>query len=321
MHEWPDDRGGTEEFSNGSYGKRARRARADRNGVSSVHSPLETYLREINEVPLLNAREEKQLGFHIQEGDPQARDRMIRANLRLVVNIARKFIGSGLGFQDLIQEGNIGLMRAVEGFDPAMNTRFSTYASYWIKQKIKGALVDKARTIRIPAYMVELLSHWRKTSDALKDQHGRAPTDSEIAQFLALPAKKVVLIKKAQKVMQARAAEITASRQEAVSLLDLLPIDKEDSAPDIDMIRAEELNKVHRVIDAMEKNYPREVKVLRLRFGLDDEEPMTLKAIGKKVGLTRERVRQIEDDALNQLRKLLRNGTPSTSHRAGSRNT
>src|SRR5881227_4409313 len=122
----------------------------------SVQSPLETYLREINETPLLNAEEEKVLAYRIEDGDNEARDRMVRANLRLVVNIARSYTGKGLGLQDLIEEGNLGLLRAVEGFDPSMNTRFSTYASYWIKQSIKRALVNTAKTIRIPAYMVEL---------------------------------------------------------------------------------------------------------------------------------------------------------------------
>src|ERR1035438_2541308 len=128
----------------------------------SVQSPLETYLREINETALLSAEEEKQLARRIRdEQDTEARDRMVRANLRLVVNIARSYTGKGLGLQDLIEEGNLGLLRAVEGFDPGMNTRFSTYASYWIKQSIKRALVNTAKTIRIPAYMVELLAKWQ----------------------------------------------------------------------------------------------------------------------------------------------------------------
>ncbi|HEY3789900.1 MAG TPA: sigma-70 family RNA polymerase sigma factor, partial [Urbifossiella sp.] len=135
---------------------RLRRYRPD-----VVQSPLETYLREINETPLLTADEEKSLARAIEIGDTEARDQMVRANLRLVVNIARGYTGKGLALQDLIEEGNLGLLRAVEGFDPNMNTRFSTYASYWIKQSIKRALINTAKTIRIPAYMVELLSKWR----------------------------------------------------------------------------------------------------------------------------------------------------------------
>src|ERR1700730_2217714 len=175
-------------------------ARAQRQRSESVQSPLETYLREINETPLLNADEEKQLAYRIEEGDSEARDRMVRANLRLVVNIARSYTGKGLGLQDLIEEGNLGLLRAVEGFDPGMNTRFSTYASYWIKQSIKRALVNTAKTIRIPAYMVELLAKWRRATAKLQDELGRSPTHEEVARSLDLPKKKLGIIKKAIRV-------------------------------------------------------------------------------------------------------------------------
>src|SRR5260370_8159253 len=148
----------------------------------SVQSPLETYLREINETALLSADEEKQLAYRIEDGDSEARDRMVRANLRLVVNIARSYTGKGLGLQDLIEEGNLGLLRAVEGFDPSMNTRFSTYASYWIKQSIKRALVNTAKTIRIPAYMVELLAKWRRPSAKLQEDLRRPRTQNQLAR-------------------------------------------------------------------------------------------------------------------------------------------
>ena len=137
---------------------------------SNLQTPLETYLREINETSLLTAQDEQDLARAIAQGDVRARDRMVRANLRLVVNIARGYTGKGLGLQDLIEEGNLGLMRAVEGFDPDMGTRFSTYASYWIKQSIKRALINSAKTIRIPAYMVELLSKWRRATTRLVDE-------------------------------------------------------------------------------------------------------------------------------------------------------
>src|SRR5579885_843580 len=162
----------------------------------AVQSPLETYLREINETPLLSAEEEKELSHRIIAGEKEARDRMVRANLRLVVNIARAYTGKGLPLQDLIEEGNLGLLRAVEGFDPDMNTRFSTYASYWIKQSIKRALVNTAKTIRIPAYMVELLAKWRRAMSKLQEELGRAPTQDEVARSLNLPKKKLSIIKK-----------------------------------------------------------------------------------------------------------------------------
>src|SRR5438067_4570010 len=177
---------------------RPRRAR----GVS-VQSPLETYLREINETALLSASQEKELAYRIEDGDGEARDRMVRANLRLVVNIARSYTGKGLGLQDLIEEGNLGLLRAVEGFDPGMNTRFSTYASYWIKQSIKRALVNTAKTIRIPAYMVELLAKWRRANAKLQAELGRTPTQEEIAKSLSLSQQKLNIIKKAIRVYNA----------------------------------------------------------------------------------------------------------------------
>src|SRR3990172_2467869 len=174
-----------------------------RRPTAAVQSPLETYLREINETPLLSAEDEHDLAISIGRGDVEARDRMVRANLRLVVNIARGYTGKGLGLQDLIEEGNLGLLRAVEGFDPTMNTRFSTYASYWIKQSIKRALVNTAKTIRIPAYMVELLSKWRRATAVLQDQMGRAPTHEEVGRYMELPRKKLNIIKKAIKIYNA----------------------------------------------------------------------------------------------------------------------
>src|SRR5213596_3733801 len=249
----------------------------------AVQSPLETYLREINETPLLSADQERQLANRIETGDAEARDQMVRANLRLVVNIARGYTGKGLGLQDLIEEGNLGLLRAVEGFDPSMNTRFSTYASYWIKQSIKRALVNTAKTIRIPAYMVELLAKWRRASAKLQDELGRPPTHEEVAKSLNLPKKKLALIKKAIRVYNAAPQ---TDQAEAGWSLDEMVMDGNSKSPDMEMVEADDLQHVLELLDKMD---PREATVLRMRFGLiENEEPKTLKEIGEELGLTRE---------------------------------
>lgn len=261
----------------------------------SVQSPLETYLREINETALLSADQEKELAHRVEEGDSKAREQMVRANLRLVVNIARGYTGKGLSLQDLIEEGNLGLLRAVEGFDQTMNTRFSTYASYWIKQSIKRALVNTAKTIRIPAYMVELLAKWRRASAKLQDELGRTPTHEEIARELGLPKKKLSIIKKAIRIYNSMPQ---MEQVDAGWSLDEMLMDGSSQNPDTEMSQADDLN---HVLDLLGKMDQREATVLRMRFGLDCAEPKTLKEIGESLGLTRERVRQIEHEALSKL--------------------
>ncbi|MBX7105821.1 MAG: RNA polymerase sigma factor RpoD/SigA [Gemmataceae bacterium] len=273
---------------------RLRRIRSE-----AVQSPLETYLREINETALLSADQEKELAYRIETGDNEARDRMVRANLRLVVNIARGYSGKGLALQDLIEEGNLGLLRAVEGFDPTMNTRFSTYASYWIKQSIKRALVNTAKTIRIPAYMVELLAKWRRANNQLTDKLGRVPTHEEIAKELGLPKKKLSIIKKAIRVYNAAPQTDQADGSWSI---DEMVEDARSKAPDLEMVESDDMSHVLQLLDKMDK---REATVLRMRFGLDAEEPKTLKEIGESLGLTRERVRQIESEALAKLYESL----------------
>ncbi len=266
-----------------------------RRSSTAVQTPLETYLREINETALLSANDEQVLAVAIGNGDPEARDRMVRANLRLVVNIARGYAGKGLVLQDLIEEGNLGLLRAVEGFDPAMGTRFSTYASYWIKQSIKRALINTAKTIRIPAYMVELLSKWRRATARLTEELGRTPTPEEIARVLGLPRKKLPIIKKAIRIYNSTPQ---TDQADAGWSLGEMVMDENLKNPEDVMMASDNLTHVMQMLETMDT---REATVLRMRFGLNDNEPKTLKEIGESLGLTRERVRQIETEALGKL--------------------
>ncbi len=275
-------------------------SRRGRRTASNLQTPLETYLREINETSLLSAQDEQDLAEQIADGDVRARDRMVRANLRLVVNIARGYTGKGLSLQDLIEEGNLGLLRAVEGFDPSVGTRFSTYASYWIKQSIKRALINSAKTIRIPAYMVELLSKWRRANARLTEELGRTPTPEEIARVLGLPRKKLPIIKKAIRIYNSTPQ---TDQAEAGWSLGEMIMDERMKSPEDELVEHDVLKHVLEMIETMD---PREATVLRMRFGLNDTEPHTLKEIGQRLGLTRERVRQIETEALGKLADSLK---------------
>jgi RNA polymerase primary sigma factor len=266
-----------------------------RTNSKRARDPLECYFRDIDETPLLSAEQEQELVQRIAEGDSAARDHLVRANLRLVVCIARRYQSNGVALDDLISEGNLGLLRAAEGFDPDAGVRFSTYASYWIKQSIKRGIINTGKTVRIPAYMTQLLIEWRRASARLQDELGRTPTPEEVAQQLGISRKKLQIIQKAIRIYN---ASPQAEASEAGETLGDSLVDVKTETAETSLVRADELHKVLGLLDQLDA---REAQVLRLRFGLLGEDPKTLKEIGACLGLTRERVRQIESEALGKL--------------------
>jgi len=275
---------------------------------SALQPDLQLYLRQINETALLTADLEKELGWRIiNENDQEAKEWMIKANLRLVVSISKNYSHRGLPLADLIEEGNIGLIRAVEGFDPAQGARFSTYASWWIKQAIKRTLINAVQPIHIPAYMVELIAKWKETTRRLEEDLGRQPTTDELAAAMEVPIKKLQIIRRAIKAFHAPPQAPVGEDGETIDFADLFQ-DFRTAQPDEIIARSDDFRTIVRLLEAIDE---RDARVLKLRFGLEGQEPLTLKQIGEEVGLTRERVRQIEVDALRKLQARLDDDRPT----------
>ena len=266
------------------------------NKTLAMDDPVRVYLKEIGRVPLLSTEEEQVLAMRIADDDPDAKKRLAEANLRLVVSIAKRYVGRGMAFLDLIQEGNLGLIKAVDKFDYTQGFKFSTYATWWIRQAITRAIADQARTIRIPVHMVETINKVKKTSTQLLHKNGHDPSAEEIAEELGMPTDKVrEILRLSQEPVS---LETPIGEEEDSHLGDFIPDDEALSPADAASISLlkEQLSEVLKTLT------PRESKVLSLRFGLEDGHPRTLEEVGTEFGVTRERIRQIEAKALRKLR-------------------
>ena len=277
---------------------------------SSSDTGLKNYLTKIGTYPLLDRSQEQQLARRYREhGDRQARDQLILSNLRLVVNIAKKFQRRGLQLMDLIEEGNLGLLHAVERFDPGKGHRFSTYATWWIEQAVRRALYSSVLTVSIPAYMFEIVARAKETALKLEEELGRRPSIEEVAQRMRLSRRTGALLKRA---MLARTSSLSgpigpqgASEHEFAPSLEAVLADDAAARPDEIVISKMEAQALHRMIESIDQ---REARILSLRFGLGEDQPKTLTEVGKVLGVSRERVRQLEHRALKKLKAALQSG-------------
>lgn len=260
---------------------------------------LASYMKDIGSIPLITVKEEKILGRRVQKGDAAAREKMIHANLRLVVKIAQDYSNYGLPLIDLISEGNIGLMKAVERFDPERGVKFSTYAAWWIKQGIKRALANQSKTIRLPVHLVDKLAKMRRLAAQLTEELGREPSDEELADELDVPIKKIAQLRRVS--MRPASLNHLIGDDESTELGDLIADDRADDPADL--LTVDTLNEsVTRFLPLLDE---RERKILELRFPMDDSKPMTLEDVGKQMGVTRERIRQLQNQALKKIKKAI----------------
>ncbi len=270
-----------------------------RNLPPSERSTIRIYLQEIGKTPLLKPSEEVELAAQIQRGSAAAREKMITANLRLVVKIAHDYAGFGLPLLDLISEGNIGLIKAVERFDPAKGGKLSTYAAWWIKQSIKRALANQSKTIRLPVHLVDKIAKMRRTSMELEEELGRQPTDDELAIVLDMPVSKIAHLKSVS--VRPTSLDAPVGEDEGTSFGEL--IGDENSIDPFDNLQNKNLvNDLRKMVDTLDE---REAEIIRQRFGLGGEKPKTLEEVGEQFSITRERVRQLQNMALMRMRKIL----------------
>ncbi len=255
---------------------------------------------------MLTPEQERVLGRLVtEENDPWAREQLVRSNLRLVVNIAKRYAGKGMSLGDLIEEGNLGLIKAVDYFDPERGTRFSTYAAWWIKQGIKRAMLENVQPVHIPTYMVALINQWRHTASELEGRVGRPLSVEEMAKVMKLPLRKAKVISRVVEILNSTSDTWGGDDSEQDMLLEATLEDQNASRPEDALVADEEKEKVLSLLDDID---PREAEVLRLHYGLNGRQPMALKEIGKKMGLTRERIRQIRRDALTKLYEYMNEG-------------
>lgn len=262
---------------------------------------VKIYLQQIGRVPLLSTEEEIELAKQIEEGSEPAKNKLVKANLRLVVSIAKKYIGRGLSFLDLIQEGNLGLIRAAEKFDYKRGYKFSTYATWWIQQAITRGIADKSRTIRLPVHMIETIGKLKKVTRDLTTELNRKPTKEEIAEHMGISVSKLRLVMKA--TQSTISLETPLNKKEEASRIGDFLIDTKSDTPDTKVVQDSLTTELDKILSSLR---PRERDVLRLRFGLDDGNKRTLEEIGQLFGVSRERIRQIETRAINKLRRLCR---------------
>ncbi|MFO0980528.1 MAG: RNA polymerase sigma factor RpoD/SigA [Planctomycetota bacterium] len=263
---------------------------------------LETYLKEINRVRLLTADEEKALAVRVRGGDLEARERMIQANLRLVVSIAKIYVNKGLPLMDLIEEGNLGLLKAVERFDPAEECRFSTYATWWIKQAIRRSIINSVKPVRIPSYMVELISKCKQATQELQNRLGRSPTGDEVRRELKVTRENYEQIYRAMRTSSLSTQSF--SLEESTSLSDMIE-DDNAQLPEEQLFNEYEVGRITELLQTLSE---RDAQILKMRYGIGYEHPMTLKEIGEKLNITRERVRQIQNEVQRKLHRILSRG-------------